>query len=155
MPSDGRSRPTRDDGYVRDNVPRPKKRDHQLHEGRRRGAFKGIVQGSPKLQRAADAATYSASRYHCPNAVGQVEFRIKPNTPCKKRWSARQARSKIQLSILNGVCSDAFTKDGFPRRVWHHDLEEDQWYEARTEDRQAGEYHGYPVRERTIPQELR
>ena len=72
---------------------------------------------------------------------------------CERRWRTQEALNAIRSAIFAGRVSSAWTEDGFPRYVWHK--EGNVWYEARTEDRKAGEYHGHPVEEIGVPVELR
>ncbi len=51
----------------------------------------------------------------------------------------------LQAGILNGMISDFFFAD-FPKFVWYVD-ERDEVYEAKTDTRTLGTYHGYRIEE--------
>jgi hypothetical protein len=61
------------------------------------------------------------SRYHCPGPNGEHPLpRLKPGTPCPRKWSIAQATIALKHSINAGWLSDKWNED-FPRFVWYRD----------------------------------
>lgn len=101
-----------------------------------------------ELERAAAAARYVPSEYHCPVKGRPRKRRAKPAMTCPREWTISEARNAIRLAIMARRISARWT-GGFPRHVWHR--EGDVWYEARTQDGAPGEYHAYPIEHAAVP----
>jgi hypothetical protein len=108
----------------------------------------------PALETAAVNAKYVFSEYHRCGPDGRpAKKRTKPASHCPRQWTKQEALNALRAAIRKGHVSQNRTSDGFPRRVWHKEGE--TWYEATTQDRAGGFYHGYPIEEIQLPNGLR
>jgi hypothetical protein len=99
------------------------------------------------------AVRYEPSRYHCPGPNGEHPLpRLKPGTPCTRKWSIAQATIALKHSINAGWVSDKWNED-FPRFVWYRDGD-GTIYEARSEVGTPYRYHAYPVEIFEVPKAL-
>jgi hypothetical protein len=109
-----------------------------------------LRQPDPSLEEAAVNAKYTFSEYHqCGPSGPKPKKRTKPASHCPRQWTKQEALNALRQAIRGGRVSPKRTSDGFPRFVWH--LEGETWYEARTQDRADGVYHGYPIEEAELP----
>lgn len=126
----------------------PKKLEHFL------GKPKSLdrLHSNREREKAAEGVRYKPSPYHCPDQDGRIRYRTKPASPCPDNWTTEDATNAIKEAIRNGLVSKQWTRDGYPRHVWHD--AGGLWYEACTSDNAGGTYHGYPVESRALPNGL-
>ena len=93
------------------------------------------------IRRLANDAQYEASPYHCPTR----QPRWVPNkTRCPKHVDKPYALRLLRQGMRRGMFSGAL-QGLWPRLVWAVDCADEKVYEARLTNREAGEYHGYPI----------
>jgi hypothetical protein len=100
------------------------------------------------LLRAAEAAHYVSSAYHrAPGSrLGRPLNRPYPHASrCPNSWDLAAATRALKAAIRAGRVSAEWRGD-FPRYAWHVDGE--TVYEAVLSNRQAGDYHAYPLESR-------
>lgn len=100
-----------------------------------------------KLEKAAVAAVYAPSPYHC-KENGRLRRRVKPATPCPRVFTFQEAGNAIRAAIRSRQVSVDWIGD-FPRQIWHQEGE--VWYEACTGTGTAGTYHAYPIEVTGLP----
>jgi len=99
------------------------------------------------LAQAAATAVYSASPYHCP----PFRQRVRPASPCPRRWTDEEATTALRGALSNGHVSDRW-ENGFPRYVWRRDG--NVLYEARHTRGPEGSFHAYPIEDSQAPHGL-
>jgi hypothetical protein len=93
-------------------------------------------------------ARYVSSPYHRPpgSKMGQPASRRWPAaSKCDPEWTLSDANAALKQAIRAGYISSQW-EGRFPRYVWH--LEGETVYEARLSNRDAGEYHAYPLQDK-------
>lgn len=124
---------------------KPRKIEH--FQGKPKNLYKAASR--QELEKAAEKASYSPSDYHCPDENGRIRKRTKPNSRCPHVWTVRDGTIAVRNAIRAGRVSRQWTRDGYPRHIWHE--AGGVWYEACTSDNQDGAYHGYPVEVQFLP----
>ena len=120
---------------------------HAAPAGKRKRLAASVETAS--TSRAANAATYQASEYHCRGSSGAPRrTRVKPASPCPQDWTVKEAQEALRVAIVNGRVSELWD-DEFPRYVWH--VQGDTIYEARHTRGPSGTYHAYPITSREAP----
>jgi hypothetical protein len=134
----------------------PLRKPGRLSRAKKAGKPKSLCEAPDPdyLRRAANAARYEPSRYHCPGPNGQRPVRrSRPASPCPRDWSVREATEALKRAVNAGYVSEQRNGD-FPRYVWYRD-ELDVFYEARSELRTPDRFHAYPIESIELPRGLR
>lgn len=105
-----------------------------------------------RLTKAAEGAIYMASDYLCPGPDGRIKARVKPATPCPRKWTNKEAKAALKRAINAGYVSKTWVGD-YPRYVWYRDVEE-TIYEAVGECKTPHRFHAYPVEASRVPKAL-
>ncbi|MGY4198902.1 hypothetical protein ACVI1L_004711 [Bradyrhizobium sp. USDA 4516] len=92
---------------------------------------------------------YTGSAYHraVGSRAGPIARRAGLTSKCPPNWTNATATEALRRAISEAKVSCYWEGAGFPRYVWY--LDGDVLYEARLTNRENGEYHAYPLEDRS------